>query len=88
LARLGRKKDKYWLAVLPAEFIEFPQEIMEAKARTTDIEWPHAFARLQVSPDEFLSTYPCNHIHGISGNWVKELVNVADILGIDVKVYA
>lgn len=88
LARLGRKKDKYWLAVLPAEFIEFPQEVMEAKAHTTDIEWPHAFARLQVSPDEFLSTYPCNHIHGISGNWVKELVNVADILGIDVKVYA
>ena len=87
LARLARKAGKYWLAIVPANFMEFSQEKMEAKAHTTDIEWPHAFARLQVSPDEFLSSYPCNHIHGISGDWVNELCAVAEILGIESKVY-
>lgn len=87
LARLARKSGKYWLAIVPANFVEFPQEIMEAKARTTDIEWPHAFARLEVSADAFLSTYPCNHIHGICGDWVNELCALAEILGIEARVY-
>jgi L-fucose isomerase len=88
MARLARKKGNYWLAIVPAEFVEFSQEKMEAKARTTDIEWPHAFTRLRVTPDEFLASYPCNHIHGICGDWVEELRYVAEILGIESKVYA
>jgi L-fucose isomerase len=88
MARLARKKGQYWMAIVPADFIEFPQEKMIAKSQTTDIEWPHAFARLSVPPEEFLSTYPCNHIHGIAGNWVEELCKIAEILGIPYKVYA
>jgi len=42
---------------------------------------------LEVNPDEFLSSYPCNHIHGIAGDWVNELCAVAEILGIESKVY-
>ncbi len=87
LARLARKSGKYWLAIVPANFVEFSQEVMEAKAHTTDIEWPHAFARLEVSADTFLSTYPCNHIHGISGDWVNELCALAEILGVEARVY-
>ena len=88
MARLARKNEKYWLAIVPCEFKEFSQEKMEAKASTTDIEWPHAFAQLQVTADEFLESYPCNHIHGITGNYVNEMINVAKILGIDYKVFA
>jgi len=88
MARLARKKGQYWLAIVPAEFIEFSQDKMVAKSKTTDIEWPHAFARLKVQPEAFLSTYPCNHIHGIVGDWVDELCLIAEILGIDFKVYA
>jgi L-fucose isomerase len=88
MARLARKKGQYWMAIVPAQFMEFSQEKMIAKASTTDIEWPHAFARLRVSPDTFLATYPCNHIHGIAGNWVQELQYVAEILGIESKVYS
>jgi L-fucose isomerase len=87
MARLARKRGEYWLAVVPCNFIEFDQETMEKKAHTTDIEWPHAFARLMVPPEAFLETYPCNHIHGIAGDWVHELVHVANILNIPVKVY-
>lgn len=60
---------------------------MTTKAATTTPEWPHAFARLHVTPEEFLATYPCNHIHGITGDWVDELLAVAQILGIETKVY-
>lgn len=87
LARLARKHGKYWLAIVPAEFVEFPEEVARAKAATTTPEWPHAFTRLEVSPDEFLSSYPCNHIHGCYGDWVDELLNVAQILNIEAKVY-
>jgi L-fucose isomerase len=88
MARLARKKGQYWLAIVPAEFIEFSPKKMIAKAKTTDIEWPHAFARLKVPPEVFLASYPCNHIHGICGDWVKELQHAAAILGIDSRVYA
>jgi len=88
MARLARKQGRYWLAIVPVDFVEFPQERMEAKARTTDIEWPHAFARMRASPEAFLGTYPCNHIHGIAGDWAEELAHVAAILGIESRVYA
>jgi len=87
LARFARKNGKYWLAIVPAEFIEFPEKVARAKAATTTPEWPHAFTRLSVAPDEFLSTYPCNHTHGVCGDWVEELLAVAKILGIEAKVF-
>ncbi len=87
MARLARKGGRYWLAIVPCEFVEFPLDVMRAKAATTTPEWPHAFARLTVPHEEFLATYPCNHIHGITGNWVDELLHVAHILGIEAKVY-
>lgn len=87
LARLARKNGKYWLAIVPAEFVEFPEERARAKAATVTPEWPIAFTRLRVTPAEFLSTYPCNHIHGVYGDWVDDLQNIADILGIEAVVY-
>jgi L-fucose isomerase len=87
MARLARKNGRYWLAIVPCDFVEFPRDVMRAKASTTTQEWPHCFARVRVSPEEFLSTYPCNHIHGICGDWVKDLQHVAGILGIESRVY-
>jgi L-fucose isomerase len=87
-ARFARKKGQYWLAIVPAKLIEFPREVALKKAATTTPEWPHAFARLQVSPEFFLLNYPCNHTHGVCGHWVDELLNVAKILGIEAKVFA
>jgi L-fucose isomerase len=88
LARLTRRNGKYWLAILPAEFILFDEKKNWAKAEATTKEWPHAFTRLKVSADEFLATYDSNHIHGCYGNWVEELVLIAKILKIHCYVYA
>jgi len=88
LARLARRQGMYWMAILPAEFVEFPEEIAWKKAEATTKEWPHAFARFKVTPEEFLAEYDSNHIHGVYGNWVQELVWVCRILGIEARVFA
>jgi L-fucose isomerase len=87
LARLYRKNGEYKLALVPAEFVEFPREIALQKGSTTTPEWPIAFARLKVSADEFLSKFPCNHIHGVYGNYVDEWLLIAKILGIEVNLF-
>ncbi|HEV2352489.1 MAG TPA: L-fucose/L-arabinose isomerase family protein [Terriglobia bacterium] len=87
LARLTRRNGKYWMAIVPGEFIQFDEKKNWAKAEATTQEWPHAFARFQVSADEFLATYDSNHIHGCYGNWVDEMVEIAKILKIDYHIY-
>jgi L-fucose isomerase len=88
LARLARRNGQYWLAILPGEFLELPREEAERKAAATQVNWPHAFARLAVGPEELLAEYDSNHIHGVYGDWVEELVWVARMLGITYRVFA
>ncbi|MBC7343827.1 MAG: L-fucose/L-arabinose isomerase family protein [Clostridia bacterium] len=87
LARLARRNGKYWLAILPGEFIDLPAEEAERKAQAVQPNWPHAFARLAVKPDDLLAEYDSNHIHGVYGDWVEELVWVAKMLGISYRVF-
>lgn len=88
LARLTRRNGRYWLAILPGEFIELPREEAERKAEAIQVNWPHAFTRLAVGPEEFLAEYDSNHIHGVYGDWVEELVWLARMLGITYRVFA
>jgi len=88
LARLARKNGEYWLAILPGEFVELPPEEAERKAEATQVEWPHAFTRLEVGPEELLSEYDSNHIHAVYGDWVEELVWVAKMLRIPYRVFS
>jgi len=87
LARLARRKGQYWLAILPAEFIELSRDTAEKKAKEVQINWPHAYARFDVEPEEFLEEYDSNHIHGTYGDWVEELVWVAKMLNIPYRVF-
>jgi L-fucose isomerase len=87
LGRLTRRNGKYWMAIVPAEFILFDEKKNWKKAEATTKEWPHAFARIKVPADEFLATYDSNHTHGCYGNWVEELKTVCEILGIESRVY-
>lgn len=86
LARLVRKNGKYWMAIVPGEIVDFPKEKSVQLGSTTTPEWPCAFTRLNLTADEFLANYPCNHIHGIYGDWINELKIIARILNIDYKV--
>lgn len=85
-ARLARKGEKYVLTIVPAELIQFDRDKMEALGQLTTPQWPIAFARLNVSADHFLSNFPCNHIHGVYGDHVQELMDLAKLLKLDVEL--
>ncbi len=87
LGRLTRKNGKYWMAILPAEFLALPPAVAEAKVRATTGEWPHAFTRLKVPAERFIATYSSNHIHGVYGDYVEELTWICKILGMEAEVY-
>ncbi len=86
LARLARKAGRYWMAVVPAKLVEFPREQALLMGRSVTLEWPIAFARLECDAERFLSTFPCNHIHGVYGNHVQELLHIGLLLGIECRV--
>ena len=86
-ARLTRRDSQYWLAIVRGEFVRYDPEKNDTLMRQTTFEWPHAFARFSCSADEFLATYASNHIHAVYGDWVRELQTVAELLGIEARLY-
>ena len=38
--------------------------------------WPHAFAQINTTVDEFLSRYGSNHIHAVPGDHIGSLREV------------
>lgn len=88
LARLARKNGKYWMAIVPGEFIRFPREKALAKGATVTPMWPIAFTRLQTNETFFLRNFPCNHIHGAYGDYVEEMKLIAEFLDIEYRIFA
>ena len=87
LARLARRQGRYWLAIVPGRIVEYGREEALKRGSTVTPEWPIAFTRLACSAEEFLSNFPCNHIHGVYGDRVQELVAVGKILDIETRVF-
>ena len=85
-ARLARKKDKYYLSLVPAEIVQYELDEMKRLGNMATPQWPMAFAKLETPPETFLSIYPCNHIHGVYGDFVEEWKFVAKILDIDIQI--
>ncbi len=87
LGRLTRKDGEYVMTVIKGEFLDFGEQENEEKAKNTQIEWPHAFAKLKISADDFLATYSSNHIHGVYGDYVEELKHFAELARIKIRTY-
>ncbi len=85
-ARLTRKNGKYHMIILKGEVVDLGKEEMERRAKEVQIEWPHAYVKFDFSVDEFLKEYPCNHTHGVYGDYVDELVTFCELKGIDYTV--
>jgi L-fucose isomerase len=86
-ARLTRKDDRYWMAILPGELVRFDDEANERFMRETTFEWPHAFARFDAPPESILSTYASNHVHAVYGDQVDDLIAVCRALDITPVLY-
>jgi len=80
--RLGVWDDKPYMVISRGESLDLPAEERRALNAQTDPTWPHVHARLACRFEEFLATFPCNHILGVAGDVVDALVYVCEITGI------
>ena len=78
-ARLTRKDGKYRMVIFPAQVETFPEE----KMLETSNEWPQAFVRINVTPEQLINIYGSNHAHAVEGYHVKELVKICEMLDIE-----
>lgn len=82
-ARLYRQAGQYHISIFTGEMREFPVE----KLDETCPAWPHLFVELSVSADELIPNLGSNHIHGVSGDFVSELIQFCDLKGIVPEIF-
>jgi len=82
-ARIGLWDEKPYMVIVRGESLDLPREETRKLAAETDPTWPHVWAKLECSFDEFLSVFPCNHVQGVPGDRVGALVTACEIAGIE-----
>jgi L-fucose isomerase len=82
-ARLTRLAGRYRMQVVRGAFETYDDATNQALMNASTPHWPHAFARLDVAADEFLTRYGSNHIHAVPGDHVAELRIVCRLLDVD-----
>ena len=82
-ARLGLWDDKLYMVMVLGEAVELPPEERKALNAQTNPTWPHVHAKLHCNFDEFLTLFPCNHILGVSGNYVRTLTYLCEMSGVE-----
>jgi L-fucose isomerase len=82
LGRLTRQAGEYRLQLMLGEFETYDDATNDELVRRSTPEWPHAFARLDVRAEVFLSGFGANHIHAVPGDHRAELRAAASLLGI------
>jgi L-fucose isomerase len=74
------------MTIVPGEFMKLSEAEEKKLSEKVQIEWPHAYVKLDTDMETFLRYYPCNHTHGVYGDFVEELVQFCDIKGIDYQI--
>jgi L-fucose isomerase len=84
-ARLSRLDGRYRMQVSAGAFESYDDETNEALMRQSTYVWPHAFARLRVPAEVFLSRFGANHIHAVPGDIERELEATCRFLQINIE---
>jgi L-fucose isomerase len=88
LARLYRKSGQYQMAIIPGEAVELSEEELQA---FVDARGPHqlptAFVKVKIDFDALLGTYASNHISGVAGDYVEELIHFCQLMGIECRMF-
>ncbi|HET6412513.1 MAG TPA: hypothetical protein VFG53_10660 [Anaeromyxobacter sp.] len=82
LARLCRKDGRYWMAALRGEV----EERGAKELASTTSAFPQAFVRTGVGLD-FLQSFGSNHIHMVTGDYLREVRAFCRIAGVDCRVF-
>jgi L-fucose isomerase len=88
LARLFRRSGKYVMAIIPGKAIEPSAEAYESfiKARGRH-QLPTMFVQVELDFDRLVSEFGSNHVSGVAGNYVQELIHLCDLLDIKPIVF-
>ncbi len=89
LARLYRKNGKYKMAIIPCQAEDPTKEMLDEfiEARGPH-QLPALFAKVDFDLDSFVNEYGSNHISGVEGYYLDELLEVCNILDIEAEVFA
>ncbi|MFC1879295.1 L-fucose/L-arabinose isomerase family protein [Chloroflexota bacterium] len=88
LARLYRRNGKYVMAIIPGEAIEPSESDYKAfvKARGSH-QLPTMFIRVNLDFEALVAEFGSNHVSGVAGNYVQELLHVCELYGIEPVVF-
>ena len=81
-ARVGLWDDKPYMVIVGGEAVELPPAESAALKAQTDPTWPHVWAKLDCSFDEFTTVFPANHAQGVVGDYVRALTWYCEMNGI------
>lgn len=70
------------MVIVRGESVELPRREARELAARTNPTWPHVWARLECTFQEFLNAFPCNHVQAVPGDRVGALATVCEIAGI------
>ena len=80
--RLGIWDEKPYMVIVKGESVKLPRDTSRRLAAQTNPTWPHVWARLECTFEEFLNIFPCNHVQGVPGDRARALAIACDISGI------
>lgn len=81
--RIVRRHGRFVMHIFSGAFVNMQRRRAERLAKQTTYEWPHAFARFDISLATLRDQYCSNHIHAIIGDHVAALAAACDFLGIE-----
>lgn len=84
LARLYRVAGKYRMAIIPGDVVNLTKEDQDAFiAARGKHQLPTAFVQVEADLDRFVDEFGSNHISGVAGSWVRELIALCDMLDVE-----
>jgi L-fucose/D-arabinose isomerase len=82
LGRLSRVGESYKMTLFRGRFRAFPEE----KLAETCPVWPHGFVAVDADPENLIERYESNHVHGVYGDHIDELVKFCELKKIQCEV--
>jgi len=86
--RIVRRRGQYRMHIFTGSFVALPRKKEEQLAAETTYEWPHVFARFDISLKTLRDQYAANHIHAVIGDHRAALVAACEFVGIEPVVLA
>lgn len=84
--RITRTSGRFQMHMFTGSFEKLSRRMEEKLAKQTTYEWPHAFAKFDISLATLRDNYNSNHIHAIIGNHIAALTSASEVLGIEAVV--